>query len=195
MNSRSQMLVSGTLSGTDITSNNDFAVWIRDPSGAFQLVVREGEQAPGLPVGYLFMDRGQDLSHVIPGASLNSQGRVGFIRHFKSSLAGSAVGEGIWAQDVDGALKLIVATGMDLEVLPGDVRTIESLVFYGKGNNESGYRSSFNDRGQLAFYAAFTDGSSGIFVSNLVAIPEPRALTLATSMAVGLLLRRAPAIR
>jgi hypothetical protein len=189
INSRTQMLVSGSLSGEGVSPYNDFALWTRGTSGAFQVVAREGDEAPGLPSEYVFMDRG-DVGLIYPGASLNSQGRVGFIRNFRSSLTGLIAGEGIWAQDIDGALQLIVATGMDLEVMPGDVRTVSSLVFYGTGNNESGYCSSFNDRGQLAFYAAFTDGSSGIFVSNLVAIPEPSAITLVGIPALGMFLWR-----
>ncbi len=35
--------------------------------------------------------------------------------------------------------------------------------------------------GQLAFSASFTDGSSGVFVSNRVAVPEPSALALAAA--------------
>jgi hypothetical protein len=43
---------------------------------------------------------------------------------------------------------------------------------------ESGWPSAFNDRGQIAFVATFTDGTSGAFVSNLVAIPEPGGAVL-----------------
>jgi hypothetical protein len=80
--------------------------------------------------------------------------------------------------------------GQQLEVAPGDVRTISFFSFSGNGNNEEGHRSGFNDRGQVAFWARFTDGSSGIFVSNLVAIPEPSAIILVGIPALGMLLRR-----
>jgi hypothetical protein len=43
---------------------------------------------------------------------------------------------------------------------------------------------------QLAFRASFTDGSSGVFVSNRVAVPEPSSLLLAALAAAGLLLLR-----
>jgi len=43
---------------------------------------------------------------------------------------------------------------------------------YPTGNSD-GRPSAFNNLGQLAFAARFTDGSSGIFVSNAVAVPEP----------------------
>ena len=51
----------------------------------------------------------------------------------------------------------------------------------------SGDRSSgFNNLGQLAFRAYFTDGTGGIFVSNRVAIPEPSTLALAALGVLGL---------
>ena len=52
--------------------------------------------------------------------------------------------------------------------------------------------SGFNDRGQVAFLATFTDGSSGLFVSNLVAVPEPDTglLCCLVVMAMGLCRRR-----
>ena len=50
---------------------------------------------------------------------------------------------------------------------------------------EDGRRSGFNDRGQLAFWAQFTDGTEGVFVTNLVAVPEPSGCYL---LALGLLL-------
>jgi len=40
----------------------------------------------------------------------------------------------------------------------------------------SGRPSGFNNLGQFAFWARFTDGSSGIFVSNRVAVPEPSSM-------------------
>jgi hypothetical protein len=49
---------------------------------------------------------------------------------------------------------------------------------------------AFNDLGQFAFLATFTDGSSGIFVSNVAAIPEPNGLILATLLASALIVAK-----
>jgi hypothetical protein len=46
--------------------------------------------------------------------------------------------------------------------------------------------------GRLSFFATFTDGSAGVFVSNLVAVLEPSSLLLAAlAGASGILGRRA----
>jgi hypothetical protein len=75
-------------------------------------------------------------------------------------------------------LDLVVRTGQQFEVAPGDFRTIQQLGFYGGSGNEDGVRSGFNDFNQLAFRASFTDGTSGILVADLGAIPEPVAAQL-----------------
>jgi hypothetical protein len=76
---------------------------------------------------------------------------------------------GIWATDRSGVQQLVVRTGDELEVAPGDVRTIGDLRFMGANSNSNGWMSGFNNVGQVAFWASFTDGSQGVFVSNKVA--------------------------
>ena len=68
-----------------------------------------------------------------------------------------------------------------IDVNPGpalDLREVTQVLF---GDNLPGNESGhvvFNDRGQIAFIARSTDGSSGGFISNLVAVPEPAGATL-----------------
>jgi hypothetical protein len=54
-------------------------------------------------------------------------------------------------------------------VAPGDFRTISELNRTDHNANSNGWPSAFNNLGQIAFWASFTDGSQGIFVSNKVA--------------------------
>ena len=84
--------------------------------------------------------------------------------------------EGIWAQDIDGTLRLILRKGdlLDVDNGPGiDLRTVDGLA--ASLNYEEGFdfAKSFNDRGEFALYASFPGFSQGVFVSNLVAVPEP----------------------
>ncbi|MEM1303843.1 MAG: hypothetical protein AAGG46_03050 [Planctomycetota bacterium] len=54
-----------------------------------------------------------------------------------------------------------------------DLRTIKTLNIKGAlSNSEEDPRSWLNDRGQIAFVAEFTNNTSGVFVSNAVALPD-----------------------
>jgi hypothetical protein len=90
---------------------------------------------------------------------------------------------GIWATDHMGALQLIARTGDLLEVAPADFRTIRELYFVAGASNSDGRPSGFNNLGQLAFWARFTDGTEGVFVSNRVITAEPASVAL---LALGL---------
>jgi hypothetical protein len=112
---------------------------------------------------------------------------------FYSQLAGPGVNQannaGIWAQDVNQNLQLIVRTGDLLDVSDDasnpDLRTISHVELFGNA------KWSLSDAGQIAFYARFTDGSEGVFVSSAVAIPEPAtAIALAFGLAATLVCRR-----
>jgi hypothetical protein len=61
---------------------------------------------------------------------------------------------------------------------------VSNLAFRADSGNEDGRGSGLNDLGQIAFVAAFTDGTQGVFVSNRATVPEPGALGL---IAMGLL--------
>jgi hypothetical protein len=143
-------------------------VW-SDGNGELSLIALEGQQAPGAPAGVLFGTFGEP--------ALNAAGRVAFLATVHSSDPRSNH-SGIWAEDPTGLLQLIARVGDDLEVTPNEFRTISSLGFIGGSGNDDGRRSGFNDRGQVAFYAWFTDGSRGVFVSNIAAVPEPSAMLL-----------------
>jgi hypothetical protein len=89
---------------------------------------------------------------------------------------------GVWAEDLSGVLRLIVREGdtIDVDDGPGeDFRKVLGLsVTLGGTYVEN---DSFNNLGQLAFSADFGSGDSrGVFVSNLVAVPEPSAGILLT---------------
>ena len=72
---------------------------------------------------------------------------------------------GIWAEDPDGLLRLVAREGCVFEVAPGDQRTITFLNLILGSGGEDGKSSGFNDQGEVAFQASFTDGTSGIFVA------------------------------
>jgi hypothetical protein len=141
-----------------------------------ELVAREGRQAPGTPSGSNF----NFGARFVPTLVLNDAGRLSLFAQLQTGAGGvtSANDVGIWAEDLAGVLRLIVREGDLLEVLPGDFRTVSSLIMRGGTGADSGQGSGFNDAGQVAFIANFTDGTSGVFVSDVATIPEPRAMVM-----------------
>lgn len=150
------------------------SVWLSH-AGNLSLLAKAGDHAPGTPTDTEFLDFRQ--------LNLNSNGQVLFEALLKSEVAGinSSNDHGIWALDPAGKLTLIAREGDQLDVDRGpgiDSRTIAELSFVGTTGNAEGRPSSFNNRGQLAFTARFTDGTSGVFLSNVTAISEPATAIL-----------------
>jgi hypothetical protein len=140
----------------DANSTNDSGIW-SNASGQLRLVARRGDHAPGTPTGANFDFPFSGLS-----LGINSAGRVAFSAPLNGNVT-SANNWGIWAQDAAGALFLVARTGEVMQVAPGDLRTIASLKTV-LGSNSGGPRE-FNNIDQIAFWAGFTDGSEGIFVT------------------------------
>jgi hypothetical protein len=165
LNNAGQTAFWATLAGSGVIfETNDQGIW-SEGSGNLSLIARSGSQAPGTPSGVVFnqFSFGQSL------IALNDAGQTAFFASVTGSGVDGTNTHGLWATDQSGALQLIARYGSLLEVAPGDVRTIAGLSFFANTGNSDGRPSSFNNVGQLAFVAYFTDGSSGVFVSNAVA--------------------------
>jgi hypothetical protein len=168
------------LAGSGVNSMNNFGVW-RVVNDSLTLVLREGDQAPELLPGISFS--------YAPFPSLNINGQMAFISGLRGSSVNFSNDQGIWASDLGGQLRLIVREGELLEVAPGDFRTISELSMLTSLGYSESYRA-FNSKGQLTFGAKFTDGTSGVFVSNLVAIPEPTIVSIVLLTLLNLVARR-----
>jgi hypothetical protein len=171
-----------------VTINDDQGIWV-ERDGGLELVAREGRQAPGTPSGSNF----NFSARSVPTLVLNDAGRLSLFAQLQTGSGGVTLANdiGIWAEDLAGVLRLIVREGDLLEVLPGDFRTVSSLSMRGGTGGDSGQGSGFNNAGQVAFIANFTDGTSGVFVSDVGTIPEPRTLVLGMACALwGAMIRR-----
>ena len=104
----------------------------------------------------------------------NDNSEVAFFGHIGGAGVSADNNAGIWAMDNQKILHLIARTGSAFTVGNGDVRQITALTL-----------QDFNSLGQLAFSATFADGSSGIFLANVNAVPEPGTMMLFTFLAVG----------
>jgi hypothetical protein len=167
LNDVDRVLFRGSLAtGGDVTTANDTGLW-SDTSGALQLVIREGDVAPGTSSGVLF-GQFDTNSHV-----LNADNQIAFLGRLTGTDVTTANDVGIWATDSTGEIQLIAREGNPLEVSPGDTRTIKELMFFSGTGNADSRPSGFNDAGQLAYWARFTDNSEGLFVSYAVAESIP----------------------
>jgi hypothetical protein len=145
------------VSGPGITNANDTGLWAGVP-GNLHLLLRDGDQlADGV------------------NSPLTITGLTHFIMNHAGQIALSLGDGSIIGTNKAGEWIIVARPGDQFQVAPGDVRTIASLSFL-QGGQSSGGPTPFNDLGQVAFSATFTDGSSGMFVSS---VPEPSMLVLA----------------
>ncbi|MEM8496095.1 MAG: choice-of-anchor tandem repeat NxxGxxAF-containing protein [Planctomycetota bacterium] len=164
VNASGQAAFRGFLAGPGVDSGNDIAIY-REDSGVMSEVVREGNQVPGADPGVVF----DAVS--LPG--LNASGLITFFGFLDGSGVDGSNDRGIYAAWPGGPLVEILREGDTIDVnddpLIDDWRTV-SYVSFNPGNiNAFGRSTGVNDFGQISFEAHFTDGSQGVFVSNLVA--------------------------
>lgn len=170
-NNAGESLFQATLTGDEVDDNNDRGIW-SNVGGTLDLIARLGEIAPGTTEKFA-----EFYYH-----DLNDLGQAMIV----ARLTGEDSHRGIWAQDTNGELTLIAKEGdqIDVDGGPGvELRTIELL-----GNQRFTkqipyyafpYGTDLNDSGQVAFIAKFSEDSiQGVYVSNMVAVPEPSSLLL-----------------
>jgi hypothetical protein len=161
MNSAGHVAFAGSVVGISIPEFNGKAIF-QGPAGDVHRVVRAGEAAPG-GGGTVFSDFGNP--------SINEAAWLAFTAILSGPGVSTANDRGIWVRDGAGQLHLIAREGNALDTGGGTSRTILSLdMFEGAAAGEDGFASAFNNAGQVAFRATFTDGSSGVFVAS---VPEP----------------------
>ena len=150
-------------------------VWVSEDGGDPELIYFTGDPSLG--------KLGEFGLEGVFGFQANALGQM----VFRSRLGGPGVDDSndvvIWARSLDGVLNVIAREGDQIDVNDDpaieDLRTIDSLLLT---------RSRFNDRGEFAFTAELTDGTTGLFVSSVVAIPEPSSSVLAGVALVGLMM-------
>jgi hypothetical protein len=180
LNDAGEIAFTASLAGAGVDSTNNRGLWSGAP-GSLALVARTGDHAPGTEDGVVFRSFTNVVSNTGPSWMFNAAGQTAFNAQLIGS-DGVSAGSGIWATDRSGVLQLVARRGDLLEVAPGDFRTTTGVTFLvdrftNPTGNSDGRPSAFNNLGQLAFYAGFTDGTFGVFVSNRVAIPEPSAIS------------------
>jgi hypothetical protein len=134
-------------------------VWTGQP-GELEPIALSGDVAPNSNATF--------GSFIRNTPAVNRFGQVAFPSGL-TDLQSSATSSSLWATDLDGNLVMIARTGTAMEVAEGDVRTVSALSMRTNHGDDDGRPRGMNDLGQIAFHANFTDGSSGILLSNAVA--------------------------
>jgi len=154
------------------------ALYREDSPGVFELLALTGEAAPGQENADWY-----DIRNFVA----NRSGQVALLATFLPNDGSTTPLGGLWIIQPNGELVPVVAAGDEIEVAPGDVRSVLDVGLLWNSNNEDGQQSRFNDHGQLAFDVKFEDGTVGYFVSSPLPVPEPGSLALATTAILALL--------
>jgi hypothetical protein len=114
-------------------------------NGAMRLVARDGERLPGLqpPQNLNFGFFWQYY--------MNNEGRVAFLADYD----GDSLGRGIWVEDANRQLVEIARSGMQIELAPGDVRTLTDIQWPGAVAGNFSPLLPYNATGEVVFEAWF----------------------------------------
>lgn len=175
-----------SLIGPDSVFDDLQGIYRAGSEGLVQVVGTDAEVPGGAP---------GDTFNFLFDPLLNASGQVAF-EAVLASADGTDFSTALYATNLDGELVEIVREGDSVNVsndpLAEDFRTLTGFLFSFAidGDSRSGLRNGFNDLGQVVFEASFDDGSSGVFVSNVVAVPEPTTAALLALGGAALLGRR-----
>ncbi len=148
LDNNGRVLYTLPLAGPGVTTANDDSIWLFTPGSGNQLLVREGDAAPGT-AGATFANLPDSAFPGISPTSLTRSGRF----EFTTGLIGGDVVSGVndralYAATVGGGLTLIGRSG---QPAPGTDCTFQGF---------SPYYSLINDAGDLAFQATLIGGTS-----------------------------------
>jgi hypothetical protein len=161
--------------GPGTTVDNNSGIWAFDGDD-LRLVARAGSPAPGTDPGVVFGGLYSSSTY-----SVNQRGQVAFLGFLTGPGVNDNNSRGLWAETPQGELKLIARQG---DVFTNDQG--QQSILYGLSFVPSG----FGDNGHLVFRASFRGTNDwGVFVSNLVAVPEPNCLALSTMVLISFVKR------
>jgi hypothetical protein len=145
----------GRVRGGSVKPANDSGVWWKPDGGSLELLAQEGRQAVGALAGQNFRAfRSLAYPGGIPGPL------------FVATLAGTGVSGindmGAWVVDSSGSLRLLFRDGDRI-----GTKRVGAFNFLSEVSGSAGATRAFNDNGNVAWRATFTDRTTGIVVSRI----------------------------
>jgi hypothetical protein len=178
INGLDEIVFSAQFAGTGVDATNDRAILVGTSNADLEVLVREGDRAPGTPDGIVFDRFSHDPSVEYLSPVLNARGQMAFY----GILTGPGVDEsndiGLWATMPSGRLALVAREGDVVEFEPGSPGVISRFYLETSTNGEDGRGTSLNNRNQLVF-AVELDNSLIYEAVVMVRIPEPASGLLA----------------
>jgi hypothetical protein len=191
LNDTGQVAFSSRLTGVGVTTANDRAIFA-GPFASPQLMLREGDPAPGTAAGVNFSEEiGNPFPtwYPPPIMTFNDAGQVALQMNLAGSGVTTANDVALYLFDPILGPVMIAREGNLFDVGGGVFRTIaDEGIQFAAGRNDDTINGLSNN-GTLVFRLTFTNGSSGIFTAN-VPVPEPAALSLLALGTTVLHLRR-----
>jgi hypothetical protein len=166
INDSGQVVFVTNVTGSGVTLANNKIVWLTTPSGT-EVLARRGTQAPGTPAGVNF-----NQLEAVP-AAINDAGQVAFTATLV--IGGSVTtsnDRGLWAGE-PGNLSLVAREGDVIDVDPGPGEILKTIASFSFANGyifntpSESASAAFNDAGQIAWQAQFTDATRAIFLTTL----------------------------
>jgi hypothetical protein len=160
LNESGQVAFHAALSGAGIEDGNNSALFAGDAT-APQIIVREGEQAPGFEPGAKFA--------FFTGHLFNDLGQVAYTATIFPTSVGPM--NGLFLYDPDLGNRLIARSGLQFDLGGGELRTVSSLRAFSQLDEDlrDETMTGLSDTRKLAFRLTFSDGLEGIVVATVAA--------------------------
>lgn len=129
---------------------------LTNEDGTLRTVAVIDGSVPGLSPDYRFVD--------LDAPFIDAQGQTIFTARYSGPEV--SFRRGLFVEEGN-QLQMLLQEGDDIEIAPGDIRTISNLLMeQGAGSNLI-HRTGVSDAGDIAFRAQFTDGTQAILVSRV----------------------------
>jgi hypothetical protein len=149
--------------------NSTEGIWLSRMNGPLSLVAAAGSVLPG-------MGPGETVEGFLGNQFINDLGEVGFRARVNGPLETASNDEGIWILDPSGNLRLAIREGQMINVGTASLPDLRTVISIGGGDSRT-----LNATGEFAFQVAFSDGTQGVFVSSVAAVPEPTEFSCVAS--------------